>query len=177
MQMQAGLDTGPVLARRETPITATDTTPALHDRLAQLGAEALVALVPRLAAGQVRAQPQDDALATYAAKLNKDEGLVDSRRPAVALECAVRALNPWPGVWFEHMGERIKLLHALLVTMESDAEPGTVIGMPLVVACGEGALACMRLQRPARKALEAEVFLRGYPLPGGTRLGWPGKNL
>ena len=171
MQIDKGLDTGPVLMRKEIPIDAKTTATRLHDDLAEVGAKAMTQTLERLAAGKLRPVPQPEDGVTYAAKLNKDDGLIDWRRPAIELERAVRALNPWPGVWFEHMGERIKLLHALLVAMESDAEPGTVIGVPLVVACGEGALACMRLQRPAREALEAEDFLRGYSLPGGTRLG------
>ena len=113
----------------------------------------MIQTLERLTAGMLHPVPQPEGGVCYAAKLNKEDGLIDWCRPAIELERAVRALNPWPGMWFEHKGERIKLLNALLVAMESDAEPGTVIGEPLVVACGEGALACMRLQRPARAAL------------------------
>ena len=171
MQIDKGLDTGPVLMRKEIRIDAKTTATRLHDDLAEAGAKAITQTLKLLSAGTLCPVPQLEDGVTYAAKLNKDDGRIDWRRPAIELERAVRALNPWPGVWFEHMGERIKLLHVLLEALESNVEPGTVIGVPLVVACGDGALACMRLQRPAREALEVEDFLRGYPLPGGTQLG------
>ncbi|MDY6812263.1 MAG: methionyl-tRNA formyltransferase [Pseudomonadota bacterium] len=166
MQMQAGLDTGPVLARRETPITATDTTPALHDRLAQLGAEALVALLPRLAAGQVRAQPQDDALATYAAKLDKAEARIDWRAPAVAIDRAVRAYQPWPVAHTACEGTVLRLWRTRVATDHAPAAPGhlQVQADQVRVGTGEGVLELLEVQPAGGRRMAAADWARGRAL-------------
>jgi methionyl-tRNA formyltransferase len=128
----------------------------------------IVEALAGLAAGRVTPRPQPAAGVTYAKKIEKDEGRLDWSRPATELERIVRALNPWPGAWFEHDGARIKV-HAAEAARGAGA-PGTVLDDRLTVACGEGALRLTRLQRPGRAAVDADAFLRGFPLPRGSVL-------
>lgn len=154
MQMEAGLDTGPMLLKMTTTITAEDTGGSLHDRLAQLGSAAVVEAVTKLAAGELRGEVQDDSLATYAHKLNKDEARLDWSRPAVELERLVRAFNPWPICHSTLNGEVLKVHAAQLG--EGQGAPGSVLAADrsgLTVACGEGALRLTRLQLPGGKPL------------------------
>ncbi|WP_137973901.1 methionyl-tRNA formyltransferase [Pseudomonas sp. F(2018)] len=154
MQMEAGLDTGPMLLKVTTTITAEDTGGSLHDRLAQLGSAAVVEAVTKLAAGELQGEVQDDSLATYAHKLNKDEARLDWSRPADKLERLVRAFNPWPICHSTLNGEPLKVLAAQLG--EGNGTPGTVLAADkngLTVACGEGALRLTRLQLPGGKPL------------------------
>ena len=164
MQMEAGLDTGPMLLKVSTPISADDTGGSLHDRLAELGPPAVLQAIDGLAAGSLRGEVQDDSLATYAHKLNKDEALLDWSRPAVELERLIRAFNPWPICHSSLNGAPLKVLAAQLVT-----EPGAGSGAPgeilaaskdgLTVACADGALRLTRLQLPGGKALNfADLF-------------------
>lgn len=169
MRVESGLDTGPVLLVGRVPITGTTTAGELHDTLAALGARLMVEALDGVAAGALAPQPQPDEGVTYAAKIGRDDERLDWTRSAAELERAVRALAPSPGVWFEHAGERIKVLQARVTA--GHGEPGTVLDEVPCVACGEGALALLRLQRPGRTPLEGQAFLRGYPLPLGTRLG------
>jgi methionyl-tRNA formyltransferase len=173
MQMAAGLDTGPILMAERVALDARTTAPILHETLAALGARLIVAALAGLAAGEIVATPQPDAGVTYAAKLTREEARLDWRRPAAELERAVRALNPWPGPWFEHGGERIKLLAAELVAGAAAAAPGTVLDGALAVACGAGALRPLALQRPGRAPSETGAFLRGFPIAPGTVLPCP----
>lgn len=154
MQMEAGLDTGPMLLKVTTTITAEDTGGSLHDRLATLGSQAVVEAVTKLAAGELRGEVQDDSLATYAHKLNKDEARLDWSRPAVELERLVRAFNPWPICHSTLNGEALKVHAAQLG--EGQGAPGSVLDADksgLTVACGEGALRLTRLQLPGGKPL------------------------
>ena len=154
MQMEAGLDTGPMLLKVTTTITAEDTGGSLHDRLATLGSQAVVEAVTKLAAGGLRGEVQDDSLATYAHKLNKDEARLDWSRPAVELERLVRAFNPWPICHSTLNGEVLKVHAAQLG--EGQGAPGSVLAADrsgLTVACGEGALRLTRLQLPGGKPL------------------------
>ncbi|MDC7826009.1 methionyl-tRNA formyltransferase [Pseudomonas sp. BLCC-B13] len=154
MQMEAGLDTGPMLLKVTTTITAEDTGGSLHDRLATLGSQAVVEAVTKLAAGELRGEVQDDSLATYAHKLNKDEARLDWSRPAVELERLVRAFNPWPVCHSTLNGEALKVHAAQLG--EGQGAPGSVLAADrsgLTVACGEGALRLTRLQLPGGKPL------------------------
>ncbi|WP_252272327.1 methionyl-tRNA formyltransferase [Pseudomonas subflava] len=154
MQMEAGLDTGPMLLKVSTAISADDTGGSLHDRLSQLGSQAVVEAVSKLAAGELRGEVQDDSLATYAHKLNKDEARLDWSRPSVELERLVRAFNPWPICHSTLNGEPLKVLAAQLG--EGSGAPGTVLAADksgLTVACGEGALRLTRLQLPGGKPL------------------------
>jgi len=170
MQMDEGLDTGPMLMQLTQPIGANMTARELHDALAELGAQAIVTALDRLSRGELTPVPQPTAGVTYAAKLSREEGRLDWRRPAIELTRQVRAFDPWPGAWFEHRGERMKVLRAQAIDRSGDAAPGTVLDDRLTVACGDGALAIMRLQRAGKAALETDDFLRGYPIPAGTVL-------
>ncbi len=169
MLMDAGLDTGDVLAEASVPITSDATGASLHDRLAAEGAKLLVPTLAAFAAGEILPRPQPAEGVTYAAKLRREESRLDWRRPARELERQVRAFTPWPGSHFEHQGQRIKLQKAALAA--GTGRPGEVLGLsPLVVACGEGALRLVVLQREGRAALPAEAFLNGFPLTAGTLL-------
>jgi methionyl-tRNA formyltransferase len=154
MQMEAGLDTGPMLLKVSTPIAVGDTGGSLHDRLATLGPQAVIAAISGLAASNLVGEVQDDSLATYAHKLNKDEARLDWGRPAIELERLVRAFNPWPICHSTLNGEAIKM-HATELG-EGSGAPGTILAADktgLTVACGEGALRLTRLQLPGGKAL------------------------
>ena len=173
MRMDEGLDTGPILAQRAIPIGAAETAASLHDRLAALGAEMIVAAVDGLAAGTLWARPQPAAGATYAAKLSRAEARLDWRRPAVDLERQVRAFAPWPGATFRANGETIKVLSAEIIAESGGTAPGTVLDDRLTIACGGGALRPTRLQRGGRAACDAAAFLRGFAIPADTRLAVP----
>ena len=124
-----------------------------------------------MAQGRLVPRPQPAGGISYAKKLRRDEGAMDWRRPAVELERAVRAFDPWPGTWFEHRGERVKVLAAEL--LDGAAAPGTVLDQRLLVACGAGALRPTMLQRAGRAVQDVEAFLRGYPIAAGTVLSCP----
>jgi methionyl-tRNA formyltransferase len=166
MQMEAGLDTGPVLLREVTPIRETETTGQLHDRLSQMGARLIVDALDRL--GDLTPEQQPAEGVTYAAKIDKAEAAVDWTRPAVEVDRQIRALSPFPGAWVDHDGQRIKLLASRLA--DGAGTPGTVLDDALTVACGTGAVQLLRLQRAGRGAQDASEFLRGSPLPKGTVL-------
>jgi methionyl-tRNA formyltransferase len=169
MQMDAGLDTGGVLLQRRIPIATDDDAGTLHDKLAALGASAIVTALADLAAGRARATPQPETGVTYAAKIDKAETRLDWARPARELERAVRAFRPAPGAFAVLEGEPVKIWRAEL--LEAEGEPGTlrVLDGKLVAACGEQALAITQLQRAGGRALSAAEFLRGRPLPPGAR--------
>ncbi len=166
MQMEAGLDTGPVLMREATPIGPEDTAASLHDRLAAMGAALIGRVLDRLPA--LAPEPQDEARATYAAKIGKDEARIDWSRPAVEIDRRIRALSPFPGAWTTAEGTRLKLLMSRLA--EGEGRPGEVLH-GLTIACGEGAVEILSAQRQGKQALEADSFLRGMPLAPGTILG------
>ena len=166
MQMEAGLDTGPVLLREATPIGPEETTGQLHDRLSAMGARLIVDALARLDDLVPAVQPE--AGVTYAAKIDKAEAAVDWTRPAPEVDRLIRGLSPFPGAWIEHDGQRIKLLASRLAT--GQGAPGTVLDDALTVACGRDAVQLLRLQRAGRGAQDAAEFLRGQPLPKGTRL-------
>lgn len=164
MQMEAGLDTGPMLLKVSTPISADDTGGSLHDRLAELGPPAVLQAIAGLATGSLRGEVQDDSLATYAHKLNKDEALLDWSRPAVELERLIRAFNPWPICHSSLNGAPLKVLAAQLATEQGEGRgaPGEILAASkdgLTVACADGALRLTRLQLPGGKALNfADLF-------------------
>jgi methionyl-tRNA formyltransferase len=170
MQMEEGLDTGPILLQEAVPIAPDAGAEQLHDKLALVGARLIVEALDQVAAGTLASKVQPSEGVTYAKKLRRDEGRLDWREDAAVLERAVRALNPAPGVWFEHAGERIKVSRAQVAARERDATPGTVLDDCLTVACGIGALRLETLQRAGRALLPAVEFLRGYPISRGTRL-------
>ncbi|MBC2729899.1 methionyl-tRNA formyltransferase [Thiobacillus sp.] len=170
MQMDAGLDTGAMLSKTVVPIRDDDTAASLHDVLAAAGASAIVAALANYPA--LVPVAQDDAQATYAAKLSKDEAQLDWRQPADALARAVRAYNPAPGAWTQLDGAPLKVWMA--ATAPGAGDPGTVLRADaegLVVACGSGALALREIQPAGSKRMSAAAFLAGRPVPPGTRLG------
>jgi methionyl-tRNA formyltransferase len=169
MRVDEGLDTGPILLVGRTPITAETTAETLHDTLAEIGARLMVEALDGVAAGTLTARPQPQAGATYARRLEREEGRLDWTRPTAELERAVRALNPWPGVWFEHRGARIRVLAAEVA--EAAGDPGTVVDGRLTIACSEGSLRPLRVQRAGKAPVDTDAFLRGFALPEGTRLG------
>jgi methionyl-tRNA formyltransferase len=170
MRMDAGLDTGAVLARHVLPIGADDDAGSLHDKLAALGAGAIVEALAELEVGKVGAVAQPAAGATYARKIGRADAVLDWSQPAVAIERAIRALRPSPGASTTLQGERIKVWRAR--TAAGRGAPGRVLtaGDALVVACGDGALAITELQRAGGKVLPAAEFLRGRALSPGARL-------
>jgi methionyl-tRNA formyltransferase len=170
MRMEAGLDTGPVLLREAVAIGPDHTAGTLHDRLAALGAQLVVAALDGLARGTIAATPQPAEGATYAAKLAKHEARIDWTRSAAELERQVRAFNPFPGATARLRGTEIKIWRAAVA--EAAGEPGAVLALDpaaLVVACGRGALRLEELQRAGGKRLPAREFLRGFALGAGER--------
>ena len=159
MRMEAGLDTGPMLLKSVTAISAHDTGGSLHDRLAELGPPAVIQAIAGLAAGTLQGEVQDDSLATYAHKLNKDEARIDWSRPAIELERLIRAFNPWPICHSTLNGEALKVLGATLA--KANGAPGQILAARkdgLIVGCGEGAVCLTRLQLPGGKALNFSDF-------------------
>ncbi|WP_171208822.1 MULTISPECIES: methionyl-tRNA formyltransferase [unclassified Ruegeria] len=166
MQMEAGLDTGPVLLRQATDIGAEETTAQLHDRLSDMGAALIVRALAQLP--DLTLEPQPEAGVTYASKIDKAEARIDWSAPASEVDRKIRGLSPFPGAWTEIEGERIKLLSSRLA--EGQGSVGEVLDDQLRVACGEGAVELLRLQRAGKGAQDRETFLRGWPIPVGTRL-------
>jgi methionyl-tRNA formyltransferase len=169
MQMDAGLDTGAVLLQRHIAIAPDDDAGTLHDKLAALGADAMVAALADIEAGRARAIPQPEEGVTYAAKVGKAEARLDWARPARDLERAIRAFRPAPGAFALLDGEPVKIWRAEV--FHAAGEPGTLRlgGGKLVAACGEQARAILELQRAGGRALGATEFLRGRPLSPDAR--------
>jgi len=172
MQMDAGLDTGPMLLRAAEPIRPDDTTASLHDRLAALGARLAVQALHDAEAGRLRPQPQPAEGVTYAHKIDKAEAPLDWRQPAAALARRVRAFDPFPGASFTLGEQAVKVWRA--TPCAGQGAPGEVLDAAagrLVVACGEGALDLQELQRPGGRRQPASAFLQAHPIATGTRLG------
>jgi len=167
MQMEAGLDTGPVLLQRRTPISAEDTGGTLHDRLSQLGAEALAEGLRRTLAGErLTATPQPAEGVTYAHKLDKAEARLDFARSAIELERTVRAFDPWPVAEASIAGEIVRIWAARAIERPHDATPGSVLAASregIELACGEGVLRVTALQRPGGKRISAADYLNARP--------------
>lgn len=159
MQMEAGLDTGPVLMRQETAITEEETTGALHDKLAKMGACLIVETLDQLHALTPAEQSEEGV--TYAAKIDKAEARIDWTKPAVEVDHAIRGLSPFPGAWCEVNGERIKLLGSRIV--DGSGQPGRVLE-GFTIACGEGAIDVTQAQRPGKKPMAAREILKGLEL-------------
>ena len=173
MQMDEGLDTGPILCTESLSIGPATTCAELHDRLAVLGGRMVAYALNGLEAGVLAATPQAADGVTYAAKLTREEGRLDWRETARALERRVCAFSPWPGAWFEHDGTRIKVIEAQVMGGAIGPKPGDVLDDRLTVACGDGALRLTRVQREGRQVQAAAEFLRGYALAKGTHLALP----
>ena len=168
MKMDEGLDTGPVYLQRPIDIAEDDDAGTLHEKLASLGAEALVETLAQIEQGKAHPVRQPEAGITYAAKIDKREAQLDWRRPAGELERAVRAFRPSPGAGARLGEEPIKVWRASVV--DSQGEPGTLLdARALIVACGKGSLRILELQRAGGRRVSGEEFLRGRPLAPGTR--------
>lgn len=172
MEMEEGLDTGPMLASESVTIGPHDSTASLHDTLAALGARMIVATLQQLAAGPLTATPQPALGVTYAAKIGKNEARLDFTQPAQTLDRQIRAFNPFPGAQAVVDGVVIKLWEAELADAGAGALPGQVIVASaadgIVVACGTGALRLKVLQKPGGKRLPAAEFLKSFSLEGKT---------
>jgi methionyl-tRNA formyltransferase len=171
MEMEEGLDTGPMLSMERLPILDTDTTGSMHDKLADMGGRMIVEALRKMAAGGLVAVPQPEEGVTYAAKISKDEAKLDLHRPTAELARKVRAFNPFPGAVVQTAaqagGVTVKIWNAQAV--DGKGRPGQVLSADaqgIVVACGEGALRLTELQKPGGKRLAAGEFLKGFSLDG-----------
>jgi methionyl-tRNA formyltransferase len=172
MRMDPGVDTGAMLARRAEPIREDDTAETLSQRLATLGAELLMETLSGYIEGRVQPEQQDEALATYAPMLKKEDGLLDFSQPANVLARKVRAYQPWPGAFTTWQGQMLKIGRAHAVE-GSDGQPGAtrILGGLPAVACGEGTLVLDQLQPAGKRAMEGKVFLSGARGWGAVQLG------
>jgi len=174
MRMEAGLDTGPICATERVPIGPDTTAGELSSLLAQTGAHLMVRALADLEQGLLRCAPQPTAGVTYAGKVDKGEGRLDFSRPAHEVHNRVRGLSPAPAAWFEVASEgrreRIKLLRTALLSHAPQAPAGTILDDDLAVACGEGGVRMLKVQRAGRKPMAASEFLRGFALAKGARL-------
>ena len=160
MQMEAGLDTGPVLLRAATPIAPSETTGALHDRLSEMGARMILDALAQIE--RLTPEPQPEAGVTYAAKIDKSEARVDWTQPAREVAAKINGLSPFPGAWTEIHGERVKLLRAQISDQSGSA--GAHLG-GFTIACGAGAVTVLDAQREGKKPLPASEILKGLSLP------------
>jgi methionyl-tRNA formyltransferase len=177
MQMDAGLDTGPMLLKRAIPIGPEETGQTLHDRLAEIGANAVLDALDSLASGTARPEPQPEAGVTYAAKLDKAEARIDWSARAIEIERKVRAFNPWPIAETLYEGEQLRVLSAKAEMADSNRlggqPPGTILSVSdraVLVQCGMGRLAIAEVQRPGKRPVSALDFANTAPLVG-RRLG------
>lgn len=172
-QMEAGLDTGPILLSETVAINETDTAASLHDKLMDVGALMWPRALAALERGSLQAAAQSDDGVTYAKKITRQEARIDWSRPAAELSPHIRGLSPFPGAWFDLATEkgpvRVKVL--LAVSEAGEGEPGTALDDEFLIACGTGALRLIRLQREGKGAMKAQDFLRGTAVPAGTVLG------
>ena len=172
MRMDEGLDTGPVCMAERLAIGDDETAGALHDRLAALGADLMARALGALERNQLDCTPQAETGVTYAKKIDKAEARIDWTWPAEQIHNHIRGLSPFPGAWFELPGAKDPTRMKVLASRHADGrgEPGTVLDDRLTVACGEGAVQLVTVQRSGRSAVSAEEFLRGASLPAGTVL-------
>ena len=172
MQMEEGLDTGPMLLIDRLPIEADETTASLHDKLAAMGGRLIVQALHKLEAGDQPATPQPEAGVTYAAKILKEEAALDFSQAAFVLARRIGAFNPFPGAHGSVDGTVVKLWRARVASSQTSAAPGTVLAANehegVLIACGEGVLRVDELQKPGGKRLPAAEFLKGFPLEGKT---------
>ena len=175
MQMDKGLDTGDMLLTRTTPITDEDTGGSLHDRLAELGGEAIVAALHALQAEELRAEPQDDSQACYAHKLSKQDGHINWQSPASEIHNLVRAFNPWPGTYTDLDDQRIRIHQTEVLADNGPEAPGTILQRTrdgVDVRCGDQTLRILRLQLPGSRAQSVNDLING-----GREILLPGQEL
>lgn len=166
MQMEAGLDTGPVLLREAIDITASETFETLHDKLAILGSNLIVDTLSRLDALPPETQP--DTCETYAKKIDKVEAKIDWTKPAIEIDRLIRGISPFPGAWFMLNGERVKALHCELA--DNTGSAGEALDDELLIACGQDAIRLTRVQKAGKGPQDAKTFLLGTKVPSGTIL-------
>jgi methionyl-tRNA formyltransferase len=172
MRMTEGLDEGPVLLSESARIGPLDTAGTMHDRLSAIGAHLIPRALAAIERGGAQETPQASEGLTYARKIKPAEARVDWSAPAVEIDRQIRGLSPFPGAWFEAPSDRAPIrIKALLSRLdEGEGQPGAVIDDGLLIACGQGAVRLLTVQREGRGAQDAATFLRGFPLPPGTRL-------
>jgi methionyl-tRNA formyltransferase len=173
MQMEEGLDTGPILLQRALPVAPDSTAGSLTEVLAKFGAALIVEALDKAAHGALQPRPQPTDGVTYAPKIAREQGRLDWRGTAAELERRVRALHPRPGAFFVYRDEAVRVLAAAALAEATAAPPGTVLDERMTIACGAGALRPLRLQRPGRAALDVDAFLRGYAVAPRTQLPCP----
>jgi len=167
MQMEEGLDTGPVLMAERVPV-ARKTSGELATELSRLGADLMVRALGALERGAVTPVAQSEDGVTYAKKILKDEARIDWTKSAAEIDCMVRGISPFPGAWTEVSGERVKVLYA--EPASGSGAPGTALDDALTIACGSGALKLLKVQRAGGKAMDADALLKGFAVPRGTLL-------
>ncbi|MEE8295436.1 MAG: methionyl-tRNA formyltransferase, partial [Sphingomonadales bacterium] len=168
MQMEKGLDTGPVLAIEEFDLGINETAASLHDKLAVLGGKMIVPTLESLSAGKITPVPQDDKAATHAPKIKKQDALINWQKTAEELDQQVRAFNPYPGAFFLLDGMRVRVLEGQ--AQDQNGTPGEVLDDTLLIGCGSGSYRIIRLQKEGKKPMAATDFLRGQAIPNGTAL-------
>ena len=174
MQMDEGLDTGDMLEKTEIVLDAKETGGSLHDKLAAAGACLCVSTLEKLANHELTPEKQGESTTEYARMLDKKLGRIDWNRPACEIERLIRGLNPWPSAYTDWEGKTMKIWEADVVHEDSDKKPGTVVEVTkngFAVQTGKGLLQVKSLQIPGKKRMEADAFLRGYPLSAGMLLG------
>ncbi|HEX2841676.1 methionyl-tRNA formyltransferase [Hyphomicrobium sp.] len=174
MRMAEGLDTGPVALTDIVPIGSSITAGELHDTLSERGARLIVEALAKLEAGTLTTTPQPAEGVTYAAKIDKKEAKIDFAKPAIEVHNHIRGLSPFPGAWFEATPsggppERIKVLRTAVV--EDRGSPGEVLDDKLAIACGQGAIRLIEIQRAGKRAMSTDEFLRGFTIARGARVG------
>lgn len=165
MRMEAGLDTGPMLLKGSVPIAGESTASSIHDALSEMGAKLIVEALEKAAAGTLAETKQPEAGVTYAAKLTREDGVIDWNKPAAAIERQIRALNPWPGAFFKLGEETVKILRAELVS--GNGAPGELLDETFTVSCGDGSLRLALVQRAGKKPTDGASLLRGLRLKPG----------
>lgn len=173
MQMEAGLDTGPVYLAAETPITRKDTAGSIHDQLAELGGPLLLETLAGLDAGTLTAEPQAEDGVTYAHKLGPEDTRIDWTKPAAEIDCQIRGLSPFPGAWFEveQNGKRVRVKALMSELTDGKGDAASVTDDQLTIACGDDyAVRLTRVQKAGKSACSAEDFLRGNPLKAGDKV-------
>ena len=165
MQMEAGLDTGPVHLEKKIPIADNDTTGSLHDRLSDLGAEAIVEVLKNIEISKATPQASDGV--TYAKKIDKSEAHIDWTKPAADIRDLIHGLSPFPGAWSEVNGERLKI-HQVEISKKSGT-PGNVIDEPLTIACGEGSIKIKNAQRAGKGPMDVKSLINGFDINIGTK--------
>src|SRR5690348_2792133 len=169
MRMDEGLDTGPMAFAERVPIGADATAGDMHDELARIGASSMVRALAAAERGTLNFTPQPENGVTYAVKISKSETRIDWAQPASAVHNHTRGLSPFPGAWFEHEGVRVKVLRSTMA--HGTGVPGTVLDDSLTVACSEGAVRLVQVQRAGKQPMSAQEFLRGARIAPGTPLG------